>query len=324
MIGCSPKSSLYFFINLITFVLNMRIFFLIIICFIIPSVTFCQPTFKIDDNTYKTGTITKEFIFDLTYKDSFKIKLIDSSITYTTSDSLINLAFNYPLGSDNVVYKSINILNNRRQLIKSTDYIGTILQKEIINTYDETSHKRISSIEENKKSNSTIKQLFEYSNDKINGDLIVFITSYLNGKIEYYAKDFFDKNMQKYKEIRYNDNKKDVMHTETFIYGENGKLKARSIYFNEFRVTKDFIEPEGNELAKCFKNFPLVLTDKATTNNKNVVLKKFLDSNKNTLLDKDCSGYEYKFRGPSTDIIVKRNKSANSNQVILRIREKGF
>ena len=166
------------------------------------------------------------------------------------------------------------------------------------------------------------KEVFSNSFDKINGDLIIEVTSYVGEKVEFYSREYYDKSNRKYKEVRLNDNKKDVLHTESYTYNEAGKLVSRSVYFKEFNVTKTYKEPEVTEAPKCFRNFPLPLTERISYGNRLAFLKNFLQKNQVLILDKDCREFDYNFKSYNCEIEVKTNKNTQSRQLKVTVREK--
>src|SRR5205814_1785822 len=142
----------------------------------------------------------------------------------------------------NVLHKTIHYFNNKKHIIKTEEYKGgdnLVLVNEW--KYDEKDRKAFYS-EDNKVNGKSYKKNYTYSTDKKSGETVVTESSYFNGRIEFYTKSYYDKKGMMYKEVRLNDNNKDVVHIESFTYGENGKVKERTVYFPEWRVTKKFQE----------------------------------------------------------------------------------
>jgi hypothetical protein len=220
------------------------------------------------------------------------------------------------------VYKTINYLSGKKQLIKTEEFRddNPLVTKEW--RYDDKGFKTLY-YEDNKMNGKNYKKTYEHTTDKKNGETIVTESSYFNGKIEFYTKSYYDKKNVKYKEVRLNDNNKDVVHIESFIYGENGKLKERSVFFPEWHVTKKFAEKGGDAAPKCFKTMPVGIADKPTLSSKQIYLKKVLTKNQFIVLSSECEEFEYRFRNFSNcEIVVTPTHVNNAKKVIFRYKEK--
>ena len=279
-----------------------------------------QPTFKAGWNSYITRTITHEYTYDCSFKDSARLYITDSAITFAAPDSLVTMTVNYPL-HEKAVYKTVYYFNPKKLLIRSEKYKGENLQKSNEWKYD-VKNRPVYHYEDNKDNGNNYKQISEYNNEK-DGENVITESQYFNGKIEYYTKSYYDRKGVKYKEVRLNDNNKDIIHIESYTYGENGKVKERTVYFPEFKVTKKFDEKEGSELSKCFKTMPMGVTDKINPHTRITFIKKFLSKIQPILSDKDCQEYEYTFNnGSNCELIVRTTKVNNMKQVVYRYKEK--
>lgn len=278
-----------------------------------------QPTFKAGWDTYKTGVLVHEYTYNYTVSDS--LKMVDSTLVFCTQDSMVMLSVSYPF-RDKYVYKTASYYNARKQLIKTEEYKNDNLVMVNEWRYDDKNRKT-AHFQENKVNGNNYKKNYDYSNDKKTGEVVASESSYVNGRIEFYTKTYYDKSNQKYKEVRLNDNNKDVVHIETFFYGENGKLRERSVYFPEWKVTKKFQEKEGNIPAKCSKLLPLGVADKVVLNTRTAYLKKFFARNQVVLMDNDCDEFEYKFtNGFNCQIIIRNTKLPHMRQMVYRFKER--
>lgn len=292
-----------------------------IILFAISAETWAQPTFKVGWNTYKTGLIIHEFTYSYSNKDSLRLYLADSSQTLATQDSLVTVTMSYPL-HDRAVYKTANFFSVKKQLIKTEEYKDDNLQVAREYRYDDKNRK-VYYFEDNKLNGNNYKKTYDYASDKKNGELIVTESSYYNGKIEFYTKSYYDKNNVKYKEMRLNDNNKDIIHIESYTYGDNGKVKERSVYFPEFKVTKKFEAQDGSLPIKCARTLPMNTIEKVSMGTKIAYIKKVLSRNQVVLSDKDCQDFIYKFtNGTNCDILVSTTKVNNGRQVVFRFKER--
>lgn len=280
-----------------------------------------QTTFKSGWNTYATGSVIHEYSYNFNSGDSIRLYLVDSSVILTSNDSLVTMVINYPY-HDNSIYKTTTLLNNKKQIIKTEEYKDEALQVTKEWRYDEKNRKIFHS-EDNKATGNNFRKNYEYSIDKKSGETIVTESSYFNGKIEFYTKLYYDKNSVKLKEVRYNDNNKDIVHIESYSYGENGKVKERSVYFPEWKVTRKFAEKEGNQLPKCFKALPMGTAEKVYLNTRIAFMKKIITKNQALFSDKDCHDFEYKFSNFSNcDIVVVSTNVNNAKRAIFRYKEK--
>ena len=280
-----------------------------------------QPTFKAGWNNYQTGMIIHEYTYNYTFTDSFRLFLTDSSVIFATADSMVTEAVSSHL-HDNAVYKTVHFFNNKKEVTKTEEYKDENLQQANEWRYDEKGRKIFQS-EDNKLNGNNYKKNYDYFTDKKSGETIVTESAYYNGKIEFYTKSYYDKNNQKTKEVRLNDNNKDVIHIETYVYGENGKVKERSVYFPEFKVTKKFEEHEGDLLPKCFKTMPMGTAEKINLHTRISFIKRLMMRMQATLSDKDCDEFEYKFsNGSNCEIIVSSTKVNNTKKLIFRYKDK--
>ena len=282
---------------------------------------YAQATFKAGWNNYQTGAIIREYTYSYTYADSFRLFLTDSSVVFITPDSLVTESINYHM-KDPAVYKTVNYFNAKKLLAKTEDYKDDNLLEMHEWKYDDKGRK-IYSMDDNKVNGNSYKKNYEYASDKKTGEGVVTESSYFNGKIEFYTKSYYDKNFVKTKEVRLNDNNKDIIHVESYVYGDNGKVKERSVYFPEFKVTKKFEETEGQLPPKCFQVQAMGVKERINIHTRVSFMKKFLGSKAAVIFDKDCSEYEYKFiSGSYCEIIVASTKLNNAKKITFRYKEK--
>ena len=270
---------------------------------------------------YTVAMVQREFLYEVVGKDSAVLKLLDSAVSYSTSDSSVYMRVSYVLGGG-AASKEVGFHNEKRQQVRLVKYIGEAEVGESTWEYEANGSRKMSLVEDDKLKGVVRKETYEYSNDRINGDQIVTVTKQIGGRVEGFLKEYYDKSGRKYKEVKLADNKKDVVHTESFFYGENGKLRSRSIYFNEFKVTKDFKEAGGDEPEKCTKNFALVLSERPNVATKEAILRTFINKNKALITDKDCAAYDFTFKSPACDINLKNSPKSGAKQATIVIRER--
>jgi len=280
-----------------------------------------QPTFKAGWDTYKTGTLTHEYTYEYNSKDTLKLYLTDSSQIFTSPDSMVILTVNFPF-HEKGTYKTINYLDKKKQLIKKEEYKDENLLVMNEWKYDDKNRKTYH-VEENKVNGNNYRHTYEYATDKKTGETVATESSYFNGRIEFYTKAYFDKDNVKYKEVRLNDNNKDVVHIESYTYGENGKVRDRSVFFPEWKVTKTFHEHDGDLLPKCYRVLPMGTAEKVLLQTRIAFIKRLITKNTFLLSDKDCSDYEYIFRNwTNCEIVLSTTKVNNTKKVVFRFKEK--
>ncbi len=279
-----------------------------------------QRTFKAGWNTYTASLIIHEYTYSCTIDDSVRLFMSDSAQIMCTADSSVVLCANTRL-RDNVTNKTIHYFNGQKKCTKTEDYKGENLIMVREWRYDEKGRK-IGSVEDNKTSGKSYKRNYEYATDKKTGDQVVTEVQYYNGRIEFYTKSYYDKKGVKYKEVRLNDNNKDVIHIESYAYAQNGKVKERTVYFPEFKVTKKFQEDAPDDLPKCAKRSPLDPASRVYLPGKTIYLRNFLHKIQSQMSDPECSQFEYRYFNNWQDITVCTVKPNNSKQIILRCKER--
>ncbi len=280
-----------------------------------------QPTFKAGFRTYNTTLIVYEFTFNYVHTDSARLSATDSAKTYVGQDSLVTMteASRY---RDKAIYKTVNYFSAKKQLLKSEDYKDDNLVEINEWRYDDKNRKTVH-YKDNKINGNTYRKQYDYTADKKTGESVVTESSFFNNKIEFYTKMYYDKHNVMYKEVRLNDNNKDIIHVETFTYGDNGKVSGRSVYFPEFKVTKKFEEPAGQVPAKCFGFMPMGTPDKVNLNNRVAYIKRVITKNMTKLSDPACKDYEYTFTNSSNcTITIATTKVNNGKSVRYRFKEK--
>lgn len=278
-----------------------------------------QATFKCGWTTYKTATIIHEYTYRYIYTDSFKLYLVDSAKTFVAPDSAATLTVSNPY-VDKSKNQLANYFNAKKKVIKTEEYKDNLLQCAKEFKYDDKNRK-ILQTEDNRLTNGSYKKTYEYNTEK-NGDFVITEVSYYNGRVEFYTKTYYDKNNVKYKEVRLNDNNKDIVHVENFYYNAAGKLRERSVYFPEFKVTKKFPESGGDVPAKCFRVQGLNASDKPSLHTRVSFLKRVLNGYKANLFDADCTEFEYKLYSQDCEVIISTTKVNNVKQVVFRYKEK--
>lgn len=283
--------------------------------------SYAQATFKAGWTTYNTKMIIHEYCYTFVHNDSVRLYLTDSTNIFVSPDSLVTVSLNYSV-RDKAVMKTINYLNAKKQVLKTEEYKDDNLFEVNEWKYDDKNRKSIH-IETNKMNGNVYRKTYDYSSDKKNNDFIVTESAYFNGKIEFYTKSYYDKNTVKYKEVRLNDNNKDVIHIETYTYGENGKVKERTVHFPEFKVTKKFSEPAGLGAAKCFRTLPVGIAEKVNPGTKIAYIKKVVLKNQPVINDADCKDYELKFTNfTNCDITLATTKVNNNKRLTYCYKEK--
>ena len=282
--------------------------------------TWAQSTFKAGWDTYKTGMITHEYTYNYSFNDSFRLYFADSSIIFSAPDSAVVVMINYPVQSK-TFHKTINYFNAKKQVLKTEEYKGENLLFTREWKYDDKNRKNYY-YEDDKVNDKSYKKTYDYSTDKKTGDLIITESDYSNGRIEFYTKSYYDKQLVKYKEVRLNDNNKDIIHIETYTYGDNGQLLGRSVFFPEFKVTKKFAEPGADDPPKCLKTLPLSPSEKIYLPGKVIYLKNFLNKIRPLLSKPECIEYEYKYANMANEIIISTNKVNSGSKVVFRYKER--
>lgn len=280
-----------------------------------------QQTFKAGWKTYTAGAIIHEYTYNYTHADSVRITPADSSKTYVAADSSVVMT-EATRGRDANIYRTISYFNGRKLLLKSEDYKDDALQESNEWRYDEKG-KKICHIRTNALTGNVYKKMYDYTADKKSGETVTIESSYYNGKIEFYTKMYYDKNNMMYKEVRLNDNNKDVIHIENYTYGENGKVRERSVYFPEFKTTKKFEEPAGNIPAKCYGVKPVGTLEKVNPMMRVPYIRRVIAKNMPILKDPGCKEFEYTFTNNVNCVItIATTKVNNARTIRYRFKQK--
>jgi hypothetical protein len=280
-----------------------------------------QTTFKAGWKTYEAATIIKEYTYQYTHTDSMRITLTDSAITYIAGDSSVVMT-KWVKGKDANVFCMVHYFGPKKQLLKTEEYKDNNLLETNEWRYDDKNRK-LAHLRTNTNNKNVYKKLYEYSVEKKTGESVTSESAYMNGKIEFYTKMYYDKNNVLYKEVRLNDNNKDIVHVENFIYGENGKVKERSVYFPEFKVTKTFNEPAGNIPARCFGIKAIPPMERVNPTMRIPYLRRVIGKNLAALQDTTCPEYDYTFTNNVNCVIsISSNKNHKHRTVRYRLKEK--
>ncbi len=280
-----------------------------------------QPTFKAGWNTYQTAAIIHEYNYNYSNNDTSKLTPTDSVKILLSPDSLVTLTATFPT-RDKSVYKKIHYFNEKKQVTRIEEYKDENLTLTKEWRYDDKNRKNYY-YEDNKVKGNNFRKTYDYASDKKTGDIIVTEVSQYNGRVEFYTKSYYNKKSVKYKEVRLNDNNKDVVHIETFYYGENGKLKERSVYFPEWKVTKKFAEKEGNIPLACCKCLPVGTAEKITIAGRLSFIRRLLVRNMAFLSNSTCPDFEYTYKNfLNCEIIVSTTNNPAIMNVSFRFKEK--
>lgn len=278
-------------------------------------------TFKAGFKTFNIGSVVHEYTYTFNAADSARLTVIDSSKTLIATDSAATLVETLNT-RDKAIYKTVQYYNGKRQLVKKEEYKNENLQEANDWTYDDKNRKT-THFRDNKITNTRYRKSYDYSTDKKTGETVVTESSFVNNTIEFYTKLYYDKKNMLQKEVRLNDNNKDVIHVESFTYGENGKVKERTVFFPEFKVTKKHQEPAGELPKKCFTILPAGIAEKVTLPKKTIFIKRVLIKNAAVLSDAECKDFEYTFtNGVDCSIAVTPGKKAGLKTVKFRYKEK--
>jgi len=280
-----------------------------------------QVAFKAGWDAYEAKSVIHEYTYSYINKDEIKLSLIDSIVIYITADSSVVMATN-SLITEKQTIKKVSFYNASKKLVKQEEFNGNEVVNSVEYRYDSKSRK-IFQEEINKGTGNTYRKTYEYTTDKKTKEDMIQEVSYLNNKIEYYDRSYFDKNGLKYKEVRLNDNNKDIMHVETYTYNSENKLTHRSVFFPQFKVTKEFDENTDTQPEKCTKMTFCGVPDKASIVGRLAFMKKVLAKNQACFSDPQCQNFEYKFTSmPNCEIVVKTTKVNHGKNVIFKYRER--
>ncbi len=296
------------------------------ILFVILLLTFhynlqAQSTFKGGWNTYQTATLIHQYTYAYAANDTSKLTMTDSAMIFISPDSLVTLTVTFPM-RDRSIYKKVQYFNESKLIARTEEYKDDNLMVMNEWKYDDKRRKTYH-FEDNKVNGNTYRKTCDYTTDKKTGEVVASECSYFNGRIEFYTKEYFNKKNVKYKEVRLNDNNRDVVHVENFYYAENGKLKERSVYFPEWKVTKKFEEKSGNVAPECFRALPVGTAEKITIAGKVPFIKRLIARNQFLFTNPECPIYEFTFRNfLNCEVIVKSDGHAVNRTVVFKYKEK--
>jgi hypothetical protein len=299
-------------------IIVMRLLTLILL--VLPASLCGQTTFKCGWNTYKTDYIVRQYTYGCSTQDSIRLYLQDSTVVFVAPDSQVVYSINYPSGKK-YLFKNAQYYNPKKQLVKEEEFRDQDLQVVTEYTYDDKKRKK-SVVEDNKLTGVVYKKTFEHSIDKQTKDSVVLEMAHSNGRVEFYTKSYYNKKGQCYKEVRLNDNNKDIVHVENFIYFPSGRLKERTVFFPEFKVTKTFPESSYDDPPKCVRNYPINIPDKFTVSSKVSYTKKLLRKNTNVFTDPDCHDFKFRFVSKDCEVSIANTKVNNMKLVLVSYREK--
>jgi hypothetical protein len=281
------------------------------ILFILLSANFsaqCQKKIVAGDVSCEVDLQIHDIRYELSFfKDSITLKFLDSSVVFVGKDSQVvqNIYYQKDKGSE---VQTLQIYNRYKQIVCKKFMIGSFLKQQIDYVYEDKKGKLLKESSEDFVKREKTIATYQYSYDKINGDLIAFVTHSNGSVVEYYTKEFFDKKNRKYKEMRIASDKKTNVHTESFFYDDFGKLINRSIYFNEFNVTKNYPEVNIGDGKSCFKTVILPQGGLMKELKAIELVKHVLKVNLGLFSNKECLDFEYRFVCPAFKIVVKTNK----------------
>ncbi|NDC40881.1 MAG: hypothetical protein EBZ77_04915, partial [Chitinophagia bacterium] len=265
-------------------------------------------------------TVVHECTYNWVIKDSIRIFWQDSTYTYITADSQMVCSF-FRSSQDKGLYKVGRFYNDKKLLVKEEKYKDDNLAEVTEYAYNDKKRMTVKTHTDKLQQKSS-KQLYEYSVDKASGDEMVSTVDYEDNRIMFYTRAYYNKKGQKYKEVRLNDNNKDVIHVEKFFYTASGKLKGRSVFFNEFNVTKEYQEA-GDDLPEgCSRTLPVNIPDKFTASGKIGYIRKLLKRNITAMSDATCHKFDFRFTGKECDVRVFTTGINNINQAVVTYREK--
>lgn len=286
----------------------------------LPSLVLAQATFKCGWDTYKTAMVVHEYTYRFEIRDSVHLYLADSTKSWVAQDSQVVMNVTFPFQGYKTIFKKAEYYNPKRKMAKMEEWKDNLTTTIKEFKYDDK-NRLIQETEDNKATGKTYKKVYDYSTDK-NGDQVIKSVSYENGAVEFYTNSYIDKDNRKTKEVRLNNNNKDILNTENFYYTTDGRLKQRTVYFHEWKVNKKFDEPGGEDPAKCFRAIPLTVNEKPALNTKVAFLRKLLKQNQAMLLDPDCRNYIYRFYNKDCEALVRTTKVNNITEVVFRFRER--
>ncbi len=294
----------------------MKQYFAVLLLIIYITSASAQASFKVIFKTYPTGSIQHIYNYDYLYKDEFHLFYRDSTVIYISKDSMVIMTEQYPTKEKMIC--TVDYYNTKKQLVKTEHFIEDYLMKITEWKYD--TMKRIIYHSEKETDSKTRSYVRSYSFEVKKTPEGVTETEYckFNGKPEFSTINYYDKKHQIYKQVRENDAHK-AIHIETYNYSSNGKLLSREIFFPEFGITKYYKEKGWD--TKCNKTMPLT-GDYITEENKEQVLIKEMNKNKNLLLNSDCPDMEFIFTNFANTISFSKESERNTKTASISIKER--
>ena len=301
--------------------MNRILFVILLLTFHCSVQSQSLSTFKGGWNTYQTATLIHQYTYVYSANDTSKMTMTDSAMIFISPDSLVTLTVTFPM-REKSVYKKVQYFNESKLIVRTEEYKDENLMVMNEWKYDDK-HRKTYHFEDNKINGNNYRKTYDYSTDKKTGDVIASECSYFNGRIEFYTKEYFNKKNVKYKEVRLNDNNRDVVHVENFYYGENGKLKERSVYFPEWKVTKKFEEKGGNVAPECYRALPVGTAERITIAGKVPFIKRLIARNQFLFTNPECQVFEFTFRNfLNCDIVIKSDGQSVNRNVVFKYKEK--
>lgn len=287
----------------------------LIFCFFLSSQAIAQATFNDGWHTHKTRCIIKQYTYRFDCKSDMNPHLTDSSYTFVSNDSLYTLQIFYPLKASALI-KIATTLGKNKLPAKTEKYKESALVS--VDEWKYDSKNRVSyHSESDRVGNREYTHRFDYGIDKTSGGQLVTETSSFNGRIEFYTMSYYDKKGMKYKEVRLNDNKKDIIHVDSYTYDKSGRVKQRSTYFPEFRVTKKFQEGnDGDDDDKCYKVVPDEKLDIRNILRLDFV-NRLLTKYKDAVLDDDCKALEFRLINHFYKVDIQKSIADRKNTFVI-------
>lgn len=292
----------------------MRRFFPLLLLLAFENDTHAQTSFTADFKTYNIATIIKEYRYNYQISDAISTSFIDSTVTWVGPDSLVTLSIDYP--SD---HRTINYLNKKKQVLKTEYMRGETLMNYKVWRYDSFNRITYYEVKQIAAPGQSYIKTFHFDNKKTAEGSSETEYSYFNGKQEFATTSYFDKKNVKQKEVRVNGGGLTI-HIETYRYDTHGRLRERSIYFPEYRTTKNFAESVGPD-PKCMKQF-LLPKEIVTEANREKIITRELTKYKKPLLDKDCDNLEYKVSNTACEITISKEKESNKIVIFKTLERK--
>jgi hypothetical protein len=252
-----------------------------------------QSTFVVDGLSVKVGSVTCKYQFGVDFRDTLKLILMDSVITYSNPEKTIIKTEEYSVNRDVPSVRIEYLTNDGKDSIVEL-FRGDVLNSVFTFDYDSLGRRSRFSLNNLKESSSGFESIYNYKDSLISTGKISIQTIETNSAYRYRVYTEFDSNGRKINEYHGDSMNDPFAEKISYLYDELDELVGEVLLSSEEGIdTLWYNQPRKIDL--CNNEFKLDYISR-DLNKMKTKLRELVSKHETVIKSGDCPAHSYLYK----------------------------